>query len=152
MSAVDTLLGQDRPGPLSSFYISLKFKISCGFFLLCADPANERIPAAQTEALFTRPTLSRCINRTQETLSRQPVTHKHLPQVIETSAACMCVFLCVRCQTEQRIAPLPPLSILLSHWNNRGMRPLLSPTVQLTRKHSPTCSAGAADGHMGSLL
>lgn len=34
---------------------------------------------------------------------RQPVTHKHLPQAIETSAMCVCVLvlLCVRCLAEQ---------------------------------------------------
>ncbi len=60
---------------------------------------------------------------------------------------CVCVCVCASvCTLPGRApsAPLPLLSILLSHWNNRGMWPLLSPTVQLTHKHTRSTLPPAA--------
>lgn len=63
-----------------------------------------------------------------------PVAHKHSPGVTEAAAACVlgCSPLCI---LPDRAAPrsLPPLSILLSHWSNRGMWPL-----QRYSKHANT--------------
>lgn len=69
-----------------------------------------------------------------ELLFRQPVTHMHLLPVTESFPE-SCVFLLCVLLGRGPSAPLPLLSILLSHWNNRGMWPLPSSLVQLTHKH-----------------
>lgn len=105
MSAVHTLLGQDRPGPkFQPLPVSiLKCRSGCGFFRCVPTRRLKGSRQHSNWRPFTRPTLAQCINLTQKMFPRQPVTHKHLPQAIETSAMCVCVLvlLCVRCLAEQ---------------------------------------------------
>lgn len=96
MSAVHTLLGQDRPGPkFQPLPVSiLKFRSGCGFFRCVPTRRLKGSRQHSNWRPFTRPTLAQCINLTQKMFPRQPVTHKHLPQAIETSAMCVCVCAC----------------------------------------------------------